>query len=99
MQAGEERVFTAKGQHVFVNALYRVRESIGIDAFGMHDLRRTGRTLLARLGCPDEVRERLVGHAIGGVKAIYNQHSYGVEQKHWMDTLGSHLQSLTKREG
>ena len=95
MQAGEERVFTAKGQHVFVNALYRVRESIGIDAFGMHDLRRTGRTLLARLGCPDEVGERLVGHAIGGVKAIYNQHSYATEQKHWIGVLGEHLQGLT----
>lgn len=89
-----EKVFPAKGQHVFVNALYRVRGSIGIDAFGMHSLRRTGRTCLSRLGCPPDIGERLVGHAIGGVKGIYDLYSYGQEQKEWMQRWGRHLQAL-----
>ena len=35
------------------------------------------------------------GMPIGGVKAIYNQHSYATEQKHWIGVLGEHLQGLT----
>lgn len=50
-----------------------------------HDLRRTVRTGLARLGCPMEIGELILGHAVGsGVAEIYNRHKYLDEQREWL---------------
>jgi integrase len=42
----------------------------------LHDLRRTARSLMARVGVADNIAERVLGHAIGGVQGIYNRHEY-----------------------
>jgi integrase len=42
----------------------------------LHDLRRTARSMLARLGTPDHVAERVLGHQLQGVLATYNRHDY-----------------------
>jgi hypothetical protein len=49
-------------------------------AWTFHDLRRTGRTLLAELGVNRETAEAVLGHVIGGVEGTYNQHKYMVEK-------------------
>src|SRR5262249_22627 len=47
-----------------------------------HDLRRTGRTLLARAGVIEAVAERCIGHKVGSaVSQIYNQHQYIEEMR------------------
>lgn len=81
-------------QHILVNAFYRVRESIGLQHFNLHDLRRTCRTGLAMLGCPHEVGEAILGHAVGGVAGVYQLYRYGAEQKKWLDRWGEHLKGL-----
>jgi integrase len=59
--------------------------------FTPHDLRRTLRTKLAELGEPDHIAERVLGHKLQGVMAIYNRHSYDTEKKaalqKWEDRL------------
>lgn len=52
------------------------------------------RTGLAKLGCPHEIAERLIGHTIGGVAALYDLYSYGPEQKAWMQRWGKHLNEV-----
>lgn len=47
-----------------------------VDYWRPHDLRRTARTTLARLGINDDVGERVIGHAQGGLIKTYNRHSY-----------------------
>ena len=42
----------------------------------LHDLRRTARSLMSRAGVRPEVAERTLGHAIGGVEAVYDRHDY-----------------------
>lgn len=42
----------------------------------VHDLRRSVATHMARLGIDEIVIERLLGHAIPGVKGIYNRYRY-----------------------
>lgn len=59
------------------------------ERFSPHDLRRTLRTRLAEIGVPDIVAERVLGHKLQGMMAIYNQHSYDVEKR----------QSLMRWEG
>jgi integrase len=43
----------------------------GID-FRLHDLRRTVRTLMSRLGVPEEIAELSIGHVRRGLIATYN---------------------------
>lgn len=62
-----------------------------------HDLRRTCRTTLARLGCPAEVGEMILGHAVGDkVAQTYNVHSYLPEQREWLQKLNDYLDTVAK---
>jgi integrase len=51
----------------------------GVTGFRLHDLRRTARTLLSRAGVPNDHAERCLGHVIGGVRGIYDRHSFRAE--------------------
>jgi integrase len=46
----------------------------------LHDLRRTSRSLMSRAGVNSDVGERCLGHAIGGVRGIYDRHEYHREK-------------------
>ncbi|RME58442.1 site-specific integrase [Candidatus Parcubacteria bacterium] len=59
-----------------------------------HDLRRTVRTHLAALGCPDAVAEAILAHAIPGVMGVYNRHAYDKEKREWLTKLSEFLYSL-----
>lgn len=64
------------------NAIRRHRAEMGIDErFTPHDLRRTLRTRLAELGVSDIVAEKILGHKLQGVLAIYNRYSYDEEKR------------------
>jgi integrase len=81
-------------QHILVNALYRVRESLGLDDFTIHVLRKTMRTGLARLGVSHEVAELCLGHRLGGVAGIYNLYGYAEEQRAALEKWGAKLMAL-----
>jgi integrase len=59
-----------------------------------HDLRRTARTMLAAMRCPEEVAEAILGHMQGGIKGTYNRHSYDQERRHWLTLLDARLEEL-----
>ena len=59
-----------------------------------HDLRRTARTTLAKLGCPDTVGEMILGHMLTGVAGMYNLHKYDTEKREWLKRLSDHWESL-----
>jgi integrase len=52
----------------------------GVDGFHVHDLRRCCRSLLARAGVLPHVAERVLGHSVGGVEAVYDVHRYDAEK-------------------
>lgn len=56
-----------------------------------HDLRRTSRTLLAGLGCPNEIAEAILGHMPTTIVATYNRHSYDAERVMWLGRLSELL--------
>jgi integrase len=47
----------------------------------LHDLRRTGRSLMSRAGVPTDHAERAMGHVIGGVREAYDRHEYLEEKR------------------
>ncbi len=55
--------------------------------FTVHDLRRTGATLITSLGCPRYWASLLLNHSERGVTSIYDRYSYDWERKCGMDVL------------
>ncbi len=53
----------------------------------LHDLRRTGRTLMSRAGVPDDHAERAMGHVIAGVRGTYDRHEFLDEKRKAFEAL------------
>jgi integrase len=70
--------------------------------FTPHDLRRTLRTRLAEIGVSDVVAERVLGHKLQGLLAVYNQHPYDAEKRaallRWEVRLAEILGHETKKQ-
>jgi integrase len=45
----------------------------GIPDWRLHDLRRTSRSLLSRIGIAHDVAEAILGHTLPGISAVYNR--------------------------
>lgn len=71
------------------------RERLTVTHWSPHDLRRTGRTGLAQLGCPVEVAESILGHVMPGVQGIYDLHKYDAERRHWLQLWSDRLELLS----
>ncbi len=71
-----------------------VRPRLTVTHWAPHDLRRTSRTLLAKLGCPDEVGEAIIGHMPSGIVGVYNRHSYDAERVTWLRRLDSYYANI-----
>ncbi|MBK7022304.1 MAG: tyrosine-type recombinase/integrase [Sulfuritalea sp.] len=63
----------------------------GLEHFTLHDLRRTARTHLARLGVSPHVAERCLNHKLPGINDTYDTHDYLSERRlalnGWADLL------------
>lgn len=73
-------------------------EQLWIDSipdWSPHDLRRTVRTGLARLGCRTEVAEAILGHSKRGIEGTYDLHRYEAECREWLQKWADHLDELT----
>ena len=54
-----------------------------------HDIRRTARSLMSRAGVSADVAERVIGHAIPGVRGIYDRHRYEAEKRDALERLAA----------
>jgi integrase len=76
-------------------AVSRHWQEIGItEQFTPHDLRRTLRTRLAEIGIDDVVAERVMGHKLQGMLAIYNRHGYDAEKRQALDRWAKRLKQI-----
>jgi len=76
-------------------AVSRHWSEMGIEEkFTPHDLRRTLRTRLAEMGVNDMVAERVLGHKLQGMMAVYNQHSYDTEKRQALLKWENRLQEI-----
>jgi integrase len=66
----------------------------GVAAFTPHDLRRTGRTGLARLGVKVDIAERVLNHARERIEATYDVHEYVDEKREALQTWARYLAEL-----
>jgi len=64
---------------------------LNIPDWTAHDLRRTMRTGLAKLGVSSEVAEAAIGHGKKGIEGTYNLYSYAKEISEAQRLWGNHL--------
>ncbi|MGY0573871.1 tyrosine-type recombinase/integrase [Bradyrhizobium sp. RDM12] len=62
----------------------------------LHDLRRTGRSLMSRAGVPADHAERCLGHVIGGVRGVYDRYAYLDEKRAAFDKLAGLVSQIVK---
>jgi integrase len=60
----------------------------------LHDLRRTARSLLSRAGVDDKIAERVLGHAIPGVKGVYDRYDYAEEKADALQRLAAQIDTI-----
>ena len=68
--------------------------TFGLEKFIPHDLKRTCRTGLARIGYDDGLAKKVIGHVLTGMDAVYNRHDYMQERRAALEAWGEHLDSL-----
>lgn len=98
---GNPYVFPGRGEGHF-NGWSKCKIALdaqsGVTDWVIHDLRRTGRSLLARAGIRPEIAERVLGHAIAGVEGVYDRHAYRDEKGLALEALGSLLERILKAD-
>jgi integrase len=70
----------------------------GLEHFTLHDLRRTARTHLARLGVKPHIAERCLNHKLPGINDTYDTHDYLTERRLALDGWADLLVRLDKGE-
>ncbi len=75
------------------------RPRLPVTKWAPHDLRRTGRTQLAALGCSADVAEAVIGHMPNGIRGVYDRHAYDQERREWLTRLSAHLERLAETGG
>ena len=65
-----------------------------IPAWTLHDLRRTARSLMSRASVRPDIAERVLGHSIKGVAAVYDRHSYRDEKAAALRQLAALLPTI-----
>ncbi|WP_369527412.1 tyrosine-type recombinase/integrase [Bradyrhizobium japonicum] len=74
----------SKAKRELDKAIAKVRAEAGREPMPhwvLHDLRRTGRSLMSRAGVPADHAERCLGHVIGGVRGVYDRYAYRDEKR------------------
>lgn len=65
---------------VLVSLAGQIGEVMGVSDWSTHDHRRTCKTKMAELGVAPHVSEKILGHKLAGMLAVYDQHDYIKEQ-------------------
>jgi integrase len=77
----------------------RIRKTAGREPMArwtLHDLRRTARSLMSRANVPADHAERAIGHAIAGVRAVYDHHKYLDEKRDAFEALAGQIARILR---
>ena len=90
----------SKAKRELDKAIEKVRTDAGrgpMPHWVLHDLRRTGRSLMSRAGVPADHAERCLGHVIGGVRGVYDRYAYRDEKRAAFEKLADLLSLILKQ--
>jgi integrase len=82
------------------NAMVQVRRAMpGAAEFTLHDLRRTVRSGLSRLGVAADVAEAVIGHVPAGIVRVYDRHQRVAEKRDALERWAAFILDLTGARG
>jgi integrase len=94
---GCPHVFTNDGRRP-LGGFSRLKASLdkacGVVGWTLHDCRRTARTLMSRAGVPTDHAGRALGHALGGVRGVYDRHSFKREKQAALEALAKEIAAI-----
>ena len=102
-EEGREYVFGRRGDRGFagwawgkLNLDHRVSSNGGkaLSHWTLHDLRRTMRTGLGRLGVPPHIGELCINHVKGGIQAVYDKYTYQPQIKDALECWANHVKTV-----
>jgi integrase len=65
-----------------------------MEHFTYHDLRRTARSAMSRAGVPADHAERVLNHALQGVRHVYDRHSFAGEKRDALERLAALVERI-----
>lgn len=98
IQQGDGFVFAA-GLPDWSHSKKKLDKLAEIQAWHIHDLRRTAATGLQRLGIALQVTEAVLGHTGGsraGIIGVYQRHDYAAEKRAALEAWGAHVMALVE---
>jgi integrase len=96
---GCEFVFTTSGRKPISGfSVFKMQldHASGVKDWRLHDLRRTARSLMSRAGVSPDIAERCMGHAIQGVRGVYDRHQYLEEMQAAFEALARQITAIVK---
>lgn len=100
---GSDYVFPARREskqkrfaHVSPDTTWRALHELGhgLEPFTVHDLRRTSRSLMADIGVPFDVAEKILGHKLPGVAHVYDRGGSKEQQRAALNRVAQMLTDL-----
>ena len=79
-----------------LNVALKRLQKLDIEHFTVHDMRRTARTNMARLGVDRFVAERALNHKLKSVEGIYDRHDYFSERLTALEKWAHSLAALAR---
>jgi len=89
----------SKAKKALDAVIARQRKSAGLEPlpnWTLHDLRRTARTLMSRAGVDPDTAERVLNHAIEGVRGVYDRYEYLDEKRAALTSLADLVESIVE---
>jgi integrase len=68
----------------------------GVKDWTLHDLRRTARSLMSRVGVAPYVAEKCLGHVAGAIERTYDRHSYIDEKREAFAKLADEIAKIVE---
>jgi integrase len=89
------KVMSSLTERAITRAVRENESVFGMPHWTPHDLRRTARTGMARLGVPETVAERVINHMPDGM-VQYDLHTYLDEKRDALNKWAAHVESVVK---
>ena len=83
------------------NALNKALEGVNfpIPPFTIHDLRRTGSTILHEQGFASDVVEKALNHSVEGIRGVYTQAEYADQRRVMLQSWADYMNALSESRG
>jgi integrase len=93
-------VFTIDGKPItgFSERKKKIDADSGVTGWRFHDLRRTARSLMSRVGVQSDIAEMALGHVLTGVRGTYDRHGYYDEKKAAFAKLADLIEQIVCNE-